>query len=172
MVIGVQKWMDRVSCGWIMTVVPLLILFGCKQNVDHTKTLLLGDDVQITMDEVQRAVSTFNEAMVNPTAELMEALCADALTYGHSSGLIQNKAEFIDDIVNGPFDFSSVEAPDQTIHISGNIAIVRHIFLAKATNAGVPVNIRIGNIQVYQKDQEGRLRLLARQAYKLPLETN
>lgn len=164
--------MNRVSCGWLMTVVPMLILFGCKQNVDQTKTLLLGEDVQITMDEVQRAVSTFNEAMVNPTAEFMEALCADALTYGHSSGLIQNKAEFIDDIVNGPFNFSSVEAPDQTIHISGNTAIVRHIFLAKATNAGVPVDIRIGNIQVYQKDKDGKLKLLARQAYKLPVETN
>ena len=28
----------------------------------------------------------------------MEALCADNLTYGHSSGQIQDKAEFIDDI--------------------------------------------------------------------------
>ncbi len=82
--------------------------------------------------------------------------------------LIQDRAGFIDDIVNGPFDFSSVEAPDQTIHISGNTAIVRHIFLAKASNAGEPVDIRIGNVQVYQKGKNGKLRLLARQAYKLP----
>lgn len=172
MVTGVQKWMNSGRNCWIMALIPWLILIGCKQNVDQTTTGLLGEETQITIDEVQRAVSTFNEAMVNPTVELMETLCADALTYGHSSGLIQNKAEFIDDIVNGPFNFSSVEAPGQTIHISGNSAIVRHIFLAKATNAGVPVDIRIGNVQVYQKDREGRLRLLARQAYKLPAETN
>lgn len=172
MVIGVQKWMNSVRNRWIMAVISWLILIGCKQNVDRTTTVLLGEEAQITIDDVQRAVSTFNEAMVNPTLELMDTLCAEALTYGHSSGLIQNKAEFIDDIVNGPFNFSSVEASEQTIHISDNAAIVRHIFLAKATNAGTPVDIRIGNVQVYQKDKEGRLRLLARQAYKLPAETN
>lgn len=152
-----------------MAIIPILVLIGCKQNMDQSPTKVMGDEqVQITIDEVQQAVSIFNEAMVNPTVELMDDLCADELTYGHSSGLIQNKAEFIDDIVNGPFDFLSLEAADQSIHISGNTAIVRHIFLAKGTNAGEVADVRIGNVQVYQKDKQGKLKLLARQAYKLP----
>jgi ketosteroid isomerase-like protein len=61
-----------------------------------------------------------------------------------------------------------LEAADQTITISGNTAIVRHIFMAKGTNAGEPVDVRIGNVQVYQRQEDGKLRLLARQAYKLP----
>ncbi len=164
----------KINCCWIMALFTLFVLTGCGQNKKQTKgdtsgvTMELEQD-PLTIDEVQQAVTTFNKAMVDPTVELMETLCAENLTYGHSSGLIQNKAAFIDDIVNGPFDFSFVEAPEQTIHISGNTAIVRHIFLAKATNAGNPVDIRIGNVQVYQKDEHGKLRLLARQAYKLPL---
>jgi hypothetical protein len=173
MVIEGHTLTNRVKSSWILPIFALLILIGCKQNVDPSKSettsdiMVEGQDV-ITKDEVQRAVFTFNEAMVNPTAELMDKLCADKLTYGHSNGLIQNKAAFIDDLVNGPFDFLSLEVADQTITISGNMAIVRHIFLAKGTNAGVAVDVRIGNTQVYQKDRDGVLKLLARQAYKLP----
>ncbi|GBF17860.1 MULTISPECIES: nuclear transport factor 2 family protein [Arenibacter] len=173
MVIGGNTWIKRVSSSWILPIFALLILMGCKQNVDPPKSQSTADMMEegqglITIDEVQRTVSTFNEAMVNPSTELMDSLCADELTYGHSSGLIQNKAAFIDDIVNGPFDFLSLEAADQTITISGNTAIVRHIFLAKGTNAGEPADVRIGNTQVYQKARDGALKLLARQAYKLP----
>ena len=164
-----RKLIMSVKSCCIMAVIPLLVLGGCKQNVDQSTTGVMGEEeVQITIDEVQRAVSTFNKVMVNPTAELMETLCSEELTYGHSSGLIQNRDEFIDDLVNGPFDFLTLEAADQTIHISGNTAIVRHIFLAKGTNAGEAVDVRIGNMQVYQKGKDGKLRLLARQAYKLP----
>ena len=164
-----RKLIMSVKSCCIMAVIPLLVLVGCKQNVDQSTTGVMGEEeVQITIDEVQRAVSTFNKVMVNPTAELMETLCSEELTYGHSSGLIQNRDEFIDDLVNGPFDFLTLEAADQTIHISGNTAIVRHIFLAKGTNAGEAVDVRIGNMQVYQKGKDGKLRLLARQAYKLP----
>ena len=173
MVIQPQRSMNCVMHCWIIAIFALFILIGCKQNADQTKTetstvtLGQGQDL-ITIDEAQRAVSAFNEAMVNPTAELMDGLCAGELTYGHSSGLVQDKAAFINDLVNGPFDFLTLEAADQTIHIAGNTAIVRHIFLAKGTNAGEPADVRIGNVQVYQKEEDGKLRLLARQAYKLP----
>ena len=157
----------------ILILSTVFILMGCKQNANKSEkeNIENSSTVQqesLSIEEVQQAVLIFNKAMVDPSVELMEGLCTEELTYGHSSGLIQNKAEFIDDIVNGPFDFISLEAPEQTIHISGNTAIVRHIFLAKATNAGEAVDIRIGNVQVYQKGGDGKLRLLARQAYKLP----
>ena len=157
----------------ILILSTVFILMGCKQNANKSEKESIENpstvqQESLSIEEVQQAVSIFNKAMVDPTVELMEGLCADELTYGHSSGLIQNKAEFIDDIVNGPFDFISLEAPEQTIHISGDTAIVRHIFLAKGTNAGEAVDVRIGNVQVYQKDKDGGIKLLARQAYKLP----
>ncbi|NNE78340.1 MAG: nuclear transport factor 2 family protein [Pricia sp.] len=155
----------------IYTVIFLIAATGCKQ---HEKKPAMANDMATsnlpapTKDEVAMAVKNFNKAMVDPDEKILENLCSDELTYGHSSGLIQNKTEFIDDLVNGPFDFSSVEAPEQTIHLSGNTAIVRHIFLAQATNKGEPVDIRIGNVQAYHRDDDGKWKLLARQAYKLP----
>ena len=165
--------MNSLHNFWTITIFAFFILAGCKQNADSTKTentrVVIEEQLNsMTIVEVKQAVYTFNEAMIDPSAELMYKLCADQLTYGHSSGLIQNKTAFIDDLVNGPFDFLSLKAVDQTIHISGNTAIVSHIFLAKGTNAGEPLDVRIGNMQVYQKGKDGKIRLLARQAYKLP----
>jgi len=105
--------------------------------------------------------------MVNADSIQLNKLTSDALTYGHSSGLIQNKSEFINDVVNGPFNFSMIDNPEQNIYLFDNTAIVRHVFQAKATNNGEQVDIRIGNIQVYQKNKTGIWKLLARQAYKL-----
>ncbi len=151
----------------------LIFFYSCRENEQEKKYAEKeGDKREVQLPspnkaDVEKAVATFNEAMVNPERDLLERLCADELSYGHSSGIIQNKAEFIDDLINGPFNFLSVDSPEQTIQLSGDTAIVRHIFLASATNDGKPVDIRIGNMQVYKSDNEGKWRLLARQAYKL-----
>lgn len=135
---------------------------GIKQATDSAM-----DKTEPKVEDVEEAVKIFNSAMVNPQREVLEELCADQLTYGHSSGLIQNKEEFMDDLINGPFNFSSVEALDQTVHLSGETAVVRHIFFAQATKEGEPLEIKLGNIEVFKRNKAGKWELLARQAYKL-----
>lgn len=115
---------------------------------------------------VAEAVEAFNQAMINPDTETFSNLVSDGLSYGHSGGVIQNKDEFLDDIVNGTFKFLTPANEDQTIDIVGDNAIVRHIFTSEITNDGVPGELRIGNLQVWVKEQ-GEWKLLARQAYKL-----
>lgn len=115
---------------------------------------------------VALVVEKLNKAIVDPEKGLLESIASEGLSYGHSGGKVQNKAQFVDDLVNGAFNFSSVNALDQTISISGDNAIVRHTLVAKATNAGVPTDIRIGNVLVWRKES-GQWKLLARQAFKL-----
>lgn len=115
---------------------------------------------------VAAAVEKLNKAIIDPEKSLLESIASDGLSYGHSGGKVQNKAEFVDDLINGAFNFSSVTPVDQTISISGKNAIVRHIFVAKATNAGVPTDIRIGNVMVW-RNEGGQWKLLARQAFRL-----
>lgn len=116
--------------------------------------------------EVAAAVETLNNAIVDPNEELLKEITMPQLTYGHSSGVIQNQQEFMDQLLNGDFDFVSVSTADQTIHVSGDTAIVRHILSIEGTNAGQPTTVRIGIVLTFQK-QGGNWRLLARQAYKL-----
>ena len=115
---------------------------------------------------IAESVDALNNALINPENALFEELVMEELSYGHSSGKVQNKEEFIDDLINGSFDFQSISITDQTIDISGQTAIVRHILSAKAANNEIPVEIRIGIFLVY-KNENNQWKLLARQAFKL-----
>lgn len=116
---------------------------------------------------VAAAVDSLNKGILDPEKNLLESIASDGLSYGHSGGKVQNKAEFVDDLVNGSFDFQSVNITNQTISVFGDNAIVRHTFTAKATNAGAPVDLNIGNLLVWRKEG-GQWKLIARQAFKIP----
>jgi hypothetical protein len=114
--------------------------------------------------DVAAAVEKLNKAMVDPEKSLLESIVSEGLSYGHSGGIVQNKDVFIDDLINGAFNFSSISPINQTISITGTIAIVRNILVAKATDSGVPTDLRIGNAMVWRKEG-GAWKLLVRQAF-------
>ncbi len=116
--------------------------------------------------KLDTAVKELYRAMVDKDGKTLENLTAEDLTYGHSSGKIEDKTQYIDAVLNGTFEFGSIVPEEQNIYISGKTAIVRHIFVAEGTNDGEPANVRIGVMMTYQK-QGGKWKLLARQAYKL-----
>jgi hypothetical protein len=115
---------------------------------------------------VASAVTALHSNVVNPERKALEMLVSNDLSYGHSAGKVENKDQFIDFLFNGPFKFTAINTTDQTIKISGDNAIVRHIFWGKATNAGVPTEIKIGNLMVWRKEG-GSWKLLVRQAFKI-----
>lgn len=117
--------------------------------------------------EVAAAVEVLKKAIVDANKDQLESIAADDLVYAHSSGRVQNKAEFIAEIIDSQhIDYVSIELSDQTIKIAGDVAIVRHIYSAVTSTRGTPGNIKIGNMLIWQK-QQGKWKLLARQAYKL-----
>lgn len=122
-----------------------------------------------TKDEkaVASAVEILNKGIIDPDKALLENITSEGLSYGHSGGKIQNKTEFVEDLIHGTFDFLTVNTSNQKIMISGKNAIVRHTFTAKATNAGTPVDLNIGNLLVWRKEH-GHWKLIARQAFRLP----
>jgi hypothetical protein len=117
--------------------------------------------------DVAAAVEIFRKGIVDADKDLLENITADELVYGHSSGKVQNKAEFIAEIISGqPLDYITVDLADQTIKIVGKTAVVRHVFSSETTSIGTPGHLKIGNMLIWQK-QHGKWKLLARQAYKI-----
>ncbi len=53
--------------------------------------------------------------------------------------------------LTGTKDFFSIDITDQTITLAGKNAMVRNTFSAKLTSDGKPVELKIGNIMVWQK---------------------
>lgn len=115
--------------------------------------------------EVEQALQQLKEAMVNADAAKLEALAAPGLTYGHSSGHVDTRQEFIGKIVSGKSDFVSIELLNQTVTMSGKTAIVRHKLNAVTNDNGKPGEVHLLVMLVWQKIG-GSWKLLARQAVK------
>jgi hypothetical protein len=121
-----------------------------------------------TKDEkaVAQAVETLRKAMIDPDKATLDRLASVKLSYGHSSGKIEDKAAFMEALVSGKSDFVNIKLSDQTIAVSGNTAVVRHTLEGTTMDGGKAGNVKIAVLLVY--NQKGTAwQLLARQAVKL-----
>jgi hypothetical protein len=116
---------------------------------------------------VANRVEVFRKALIDPKASELKGLTSKDLSYGHSSGVLQNQEVFIEKLLNKESDFVTIEFQNQSIQITGDVAIVRHNLAAQTKDSGVEKDIKIGNVLVWQK-QKGKWLLIARQAFKLP----
>lgn len=117
--------------------------------------------------QVAAAVEALNKAMIAVDRAQLDALTSPALSYGHSAGRIEDKAQFIANLESRANAFRKIELSEQTIKISSDEAIVRHLLTGETVDpAGKVTPVRIGVLQVWSKDG-GAWRLLARQAYRI-----
>jgi ketosteroid isomerase-like protein len=140
----------------LSTVVLALALLGASPVVAQS-----GDEAAVT-----QAVEAFRNATLKADRSQFEALTADQLSYGHSAGRVENKAQFIDGATSGRSTWKFINLTDQTIHIVGNTAIVRHTFTGESERDGKTNPVKLGVLTVWQK-QDGNWKLLARQAVRL-----
>lgn len=115
--------------------------------------------------KVATMVEQLRKAMVDADSVMLDKLTLAKLSYGHSSGHIDNKTEFVEKIISGKSDFVTLEFPEQTIAISKNIAVVRHKFNATTNDNGKSGQVQLAVLLVWQK-LHGSWKLLARQAIK------
>ncbi|MBO9203780.1 MULTISPECIES: nuclear transport factor 2 family protein [Niastella] len=115
---------------------------------------------------VTAAVENLRKAMVDGDKTGLQNITAEQLSYGHSSGKVEDKATFVDNIVSGKSDFVTIELTNQTIAISGDAAIVRHTLSATTNDSGNPGSVKLNILLIWQK-QKGKWKLLARQAVKV-----
>jgi len=116
---------------------------------------------------VTAAVEALTKAMLQADRAALEHLVADQLSYGHSSGLVETKAQFVDVIANRKTVYKSITLSEPSTVMAGDNAVVRHIFSNTTETAGKTASISVGILQVWQK-QAGNWKLLARQAFRLP----
>jgi hypothetical protein len=117
--------------------------------------------------DVAMAVENLHKAILDGDKVALENVVSADLSYGHSSGLVEDKVAFVDALASGKNDFKTIEITDQVIKMVGkDLAIVRHKFKAELTVNGTVVTPNIGILLIWQK-QKGQWKLLARQAFKL-----
>jgi hypothetical protein len=118
-------------------------------------------------EAVAQAVEALRKAVLVQDKPQLEALCAEQLSYGHSDGRVENKAQFIEGVMTRKAIVKSITLSDPTITIVGNDAITRHTLASDSETDGKLTSTKIGVLQVWQK-QGGTWKLLARQSVRPP----
>jgi ketosteroid isomerase-like protein len=118
--------------------------------------------------EVAAAVESLRKALIDPTKGNLDNIALDELTYGHSNGMIQDKAAFEEALLTKKSDFVTIDLTNQTIKVIGNTAWVRHELTATSNDGGKPGTAHLYVLLVFLK-QKGVWRLMARQAVKVPV---
>jgi ketosteroid isomerase-like protein len=125
-------------------------------------TPVLADDeasLNQAVDDLRKAIFAADKAQ-------LAALVADQLSYGHSSAVVQDKATFIDGVVNRKATVKTLEFPDLKTFTAGDVGVARHRYVSDSDQDGKTTHTDIGVLAVWQK-QGGAWKLLTRQGYKL-----
>jgi hypothetical protein len=131
-------------------------------------TLSLASTAQTKLEtEVAAAVESLRKAMVDADKATLEKITATELSYGHSSGKVEDRAAFINALVSGQSDFLDITLTEQTITIKDKVALVRHKLSGNTNDPGKgPGTVSLGILLVWVKEKSD-WKLMARQAFKL-----
>ena len=114
---------------------------------------------------VEQAIEDLNKAMLAADGAKLKELLSDSLSYGHSSGKVESKADVLDVVGNRKTIYHAIKLEEATVKVTGSYAIARNIFVNTTETAGKKGDARVGVLMVWVI--EGGWKLAARQAFKL-----
>jgi hypothetical protein len=121
--------------------------------------------------EEERAVLELEDrryqAMIDADLETMDRLCAEELSYAHSSGVRDTKQEYFEKVRSGYYDYHSIDHPVERVEVVGETAIVAGRMTADLTVQGTRKTIDNLALAVWTKDGS-EWRLLAYAPTPLP----
>ena len=114
---------------------------------------------------LRKAVDNLGKTMIAADKAALEAVVSDQLIFGHTSGRVETKAEFVGNIIAKKPIFKSITPSDTTISVVGNNAIAHFASAVDLEAGGKEISIKVGVMTVWVKDG-GTWKLLAHQSFK------
>lgn len=157
----------------VTKLVTLLAVFGmyisCAPATDNNQA---QNNQQMTTDTldvatVEATVESFRQALLDAEETALTNLTAKELSYGHSGGLIEDQATFINSMVSKKYVFTSLDFTDINTTVIGNTALVRHSLFAHTADQGKDPGTVSLHVLLVWKQIDGQLKLIARQAVKV-----
>jgi len=106
-------------------------------------------------------------AMVKGDATYLEGALAPTLTYHHSSGSAQTKAEFMGAMKAGALKYRALDIIERKVRRVGSVAIITGIYRLQATNNGEVIDSKARFTDVYE-NKDGRWVQIAWQNTRIP----
>jgi hypothetical protein len=111
-----------------------------------------------TLKEFHQALVTKNTVSINQQTD-------KALSYGHSNGWVETKADIIKDLETGYINYHSYKEDSLQLMINGNMANARFVADVNVTLNGNTVNYHLKVLEVWVRKGKKWL-LFARQAVR------
>jgi len=121
------------------------------------------NDVAETAAIVQ-AVENYRQGMLTASKALLDGVCMDEVFFGHTSGLVQTKAEFIASVIDGKTTWKSLVFEKPNHRVVGDVAISNFVFVGENETGGKINKLRFDVVLAWHK-QGGKWRMLVRQGY-------
>ena len=117
--------------------------------------------------QVMMKMQELKNGLLSKDSVSLSKLLADDMSYGHSTGFIQTKAQLIRDVMSGTQDYKSIESSDINIRIYDNTAIAVLKLKTNLIARGKPLDLSMYATLTWIKINN-EWKLVARQAVKLP----
>jgi ketosteroid isomerase-like protein len=116
--------------------------------------------------EVLAALNTWREAMVARDRAVLEEIYAPSLSYTHSDGRQENKAQAIEAVVNGKDRIESIELTGTSVSVYGTTALVKTKQSMRMNSGGTMNTLTLDVLYVWIKSSS-RWQMVARHALRL-----
>jgi hypothetical protein len=117
--------------------------------------------------EVLAAEDRRYQALLGPDLPTLERLFHDRLSYAHSSGVRDTKAEYLAKIESGYYDYTRSEHPVERVDVVGDTAVVSGRMTADLLVQGRPKSLDVLALAVWTRDT-GEWQLLAYSSTPIP----
>jgi hypothetical protein len=122
---------------------------------------------QVDSVSLKQAMSNLDQALISKDEKALVQLLHNDVSYGHSNGWVQNKANIVDDLKSGKLVYTRLDNISVTIiTINKEWATTRINTNAEGSVNGNPFQFKLHILQVWLKTKTG-WQLLARQSTKL-----
>ena len=118
-------------------------------------------------EEVRAAEARRFAAMVQVDTAALSGLLADDLTYTHSTGQVENKAQFLETLSSGKLRYLAIEPSEVVVRIYGDTAILtgRSMMKVKTGEQEMTLPIRFTDVWVRKG---GQWRMAVWQSTRIP----
>jgi Domain of unknown function (DUF4440) len=101
--------------------------------------------------EVLAAEDRRYQALIGPDLPVLEQLFHERLSYAHSSGVRDTKAEYLAKIESGYYDYARIDHPVERVDVVGDTAVVVGLMTADLTVQGTPKTLDVLALAVWTK---------------------
>lgn len=123
---------------------------------------------QTNEQKVLQRVKQLNDAIfIKKDSSALENLLAENITYGHSSGKLENRQEMIHAAISNKSTYTNFVMDSASVFFENKTAVVRHVLRAFSIDKeGKQSPLHLGVLQVWIM-QNKEWKLMARQSVKL-----